>query len=275
MKGSEPLRRIENRCIVRNVTTDRVLYRNNRRLIAAEAEFFGSSAPTAQVFRAAGVVGAVNPEAPDRSLFNWVIAESADELLRAYPELAATYARAGVRAWTVWVNADDDVSARELAARGHVLDARPLAMGADMADLSLSEPGELRWRETQDAAVIAALNDAAYGFPPPAFRAAVQRLPESRWHAHVAIEGDRDVACVMIHDSEDGDAGVSCVATLPEMRGRRIAPRLLAVALRASVQRGARTTSLQATSKGAPVYTQLGYRNLGSMNMWEHRVPAP
>jgi GNAT superfamily N-acetyltransferase len=78
----------------------------------------------------------------------------------------------------------------------------------------------------------------------------------------------------MTYESSDGDCGVSAVATLPEARGGRIASRLLSVALRAAQARGARTTSLQATSKGAPVYTALGYRDLGRMSMWEHRVPA-
>ncbi|MFZ5892828.1 MAG: GNAT family N-acetyltransferase [Myxococcota bacterium] len=257
------------------MSSDAVLYLHNRRLIAAEAELFGSSAEQARVFRAPGIVGAVNPHAPDRSIFNWCIAESTSLLLAGYSALADAYVQAGVRAWTVWLDPGDEYGARELGARGHLLDAQPLAMGAEIGALGLPEAGDLDARETRDATIIATLNEAAYTFPPPAFRAAFERICDPRWHAHVAFDGDRPVACVMIYDSEDGDAGVSCVATLPEVRGRAFASRLLGSALRAAVKRGCGTTSLQATSKGAPVYARLGYRNLGAMSMWEHRVRAP
>lgn len=256
------------------MSSDAELYQRVRRLLVAEAELFGASAPRARLFRRDGLVASINPHAPDRSMFNWVVAEGRAPLLAAYSELALAYEHAGVRAFTVWVDPGDDETERELGLRGHVLDGRPVAMAANLDALTLPDPTDLVFEETHDAATISAINDSAYGFPPPAFRAALERIPDPRWRGYLGLRDGRAVACVMTYESSDGDCGVSAVATLPEARGGGIASRLLTVALRAAQARGARTTSLQATSKGAPVYTALGYRDLGRMSMWEHRVPA-
>lgn len=257
------------------MTSDSELSRRVRSLLIAEAELFGSSVDGARVLRLDGVVASINPAAPDRSIFNWVVAETPAALFRAYDELARSYTAAGVRAWTVWGEPQDEATGQKLIERGHKLDAQPRAMAADIEALSLPDAGDLDFCETRDMAVVAAINDAAYTFPPPAFRAALVRNVDPRWHAYVARQSGQPVGCVLVHESADGDCGVSGVATLPAARGSGTASRLLAVALRAGAGRGARTTTLQATSKGAPVYARLGYRDLGSLIMWEHRVPAP
>jgi GNAT superfamily N-acetyltransferase len=153
-----------------------------------------------------------------------------------------------------------------------LLDAKPRGMAADIAGLALPDIGDLSWCETDDISAVASINDAAYGFPPPAFGAALARRGNARWHAYLAFRAERAVCCALAHESADGDCGLSAVATLPEARGAGIASRLLAVAIREAAQRGATTTTLQATSKGSPVYARLGYRDLGAMSMWEHRV---
>jgi GNAT superfamily N-acetyltransferase len=257
------------------MTSDRELFERVRRLLHAEARLFGSSAHDAVTLRLDGVLASVNPRAPDRSMFNWVIADSRAALLKSYDEVARAYVNAGVRAWTVWVDEGDVETERELTLRGHLLDAKPRAMAAEIAALSLPPVGDLAWTETQDIATVAAINDAAYTFPPPAFAAALTRNVEPRWHAYLAHHDGRPVASVMAYESVDGDCGLSAVATLPEARGSGTASRLLAVALQQAAGRGAVTTTLQATSKGAPVYTRLGYRDLGAMCMWEHRTPKP
>lgn len=63
--------------------------------------------------------------------------------------------------------------------------------------------------------------------------------------------------------------------TSPEARGRGLASRLLSAAIAAAAERGARTTSLQATKKGKGVYERLRFRALGPIDMWERRAPAP
>jgi GNAT superfamily N-acetyltransferase len=257
------------------MTSDQELFERVRRLLHAEALLFGSGAQGAVTLRLSGVLASINPRAPDRSMFNWVIADSRAALLNAYDELARAYVNAGVRAWTVWVDEGDVETERELALRGHLLDAKPRAMAAEIAGLSLPAVGDLAWTETDDIATVATINDAAYGLPPPAFAAALTRSVEPRWHAYLAHHGGQPVGCVMAYESVDGDCGVSAVATLPEARRSGTASRLLAVALRQAAGRGAVTTTLQATSKGAPLYARLGYRDLGAMCMWEHRTPKP
>lgn len=252
------------------------LYARSRQFLKKEAEFFANSSMTGQVLRLPGVMASIVAATPDRSMFNWVIYENLDALLNQYDQIASAYDEAGVRAWTVWVDPGAGQAAKALAERGHLLDSEPVAMAAEMHTLKLPPITNLDWSATRDLTLVAKINDLAYGFPPPAFEAALDHWPEgSRWHAYVARLHGQPVGCVLVHHGDDGDCGVSGVATLPEARGQRIATRLLAVALHAAQAAGATTTSLQASPLGSGVYTALGYQNLGNMGMWERRQPKP
>jgi predicted acetyltransferase len=66
---------------------------------------------------------------------------------------------------------------------------------------------------------------------------------------------------------------VYAVATSPWARGRGLARRLQYLLLQRARERGARTTTLQASEMGRPVYDALGYDSFGAMNMWERRRP--
>ena len=90
----------------------------------------------------------------------------------------------------------------------------------------------------------------------------------------MARAGGRPAAALSLA-LHDGDAYVWLVATAPEARGRGLASELLRRALRAARdEAGATTTTLEATAMGEGVYRRLGYRDLGRLGMWEHRVPA-
>jgi GNAT superfamily N-acetyltransferase len=257
------------------VTDERELFRRVRRLLCAEVEHFGSSAEGARIHRKEGILASVNPNAPDRSLFNWVVAKSPRELFAGYDELARLYRDAGVRAWGVWLDPDEPLAEASLGERGHTLDGRPRAMAGEIETMLLAPEDGLDWQETTDIATVARLNDAAYGFPPPAFSAAMTRAVGTAWRAYVARHEGVPASCLMTHDSLDGDLGITAVATLPAARGQGLATRLLAAALRAGRARGAKTTTLQASTKGASVYARLGYKDLGAMSVWEHRVSPP
>jgi len=149
-----------------------------------------------------------------------------------------------------------------------------VAMAAEIADLALPDAGELDWAETRDLGLLGRINDSAYGFPPPAFEAVLDHWVETRWHAYIARLNGVPVGTVRAHLGEDGDCGISGVATLPEARGHGIATRLLAAVLREAQGLGMYTTSLQASPSGAKVYAALGYRELGIMGMWERRTIA-
>lgn len=252
---------------------DRELLRRVHGCLVAEAEFWGLGSESGRLHRFPGVIAAVAPAAPDRSLFNCVVPDDVGALEASYETLAKIYADAGVRAFTVWVGPGDTPLTELLAKRGHKLDSRPIAMAAPMAEIVSPEPGDLDWDETRDLGLIARINDEAYGFPPPAFAAALTRWPpDVGWRGYVARLDGEPAACVLAYESADGDCGVSGVASLPAARGRNLAGRLLGRALEAAARRGSTSTSLQASPLGRPVYAKMGFRELGEMGMWEHRV---
>lgn len=253
---------------------DHQLYERVHRLLIEEACLFATCSRRGRLLRWPGVVASLLTDTPERSLFNWVVYEHLDALLERYDDLARCYDEAGVRAWTVWVPPGDAAAAQALNTRGHRLDSEPLAMAADLTSLRLPAAEDLDWCETRDAALVARINDAAYGFPPPAFAAVMAAWPEGPWRAYVARLDGRPVSALLACDGDGGDCGISAVATLPSARGRGVATRLLAAVLQGARCRGLRTTSLQASRSGARIYSALGYRNLGSMAMWgRHREP--
>ena len=82
---------------------------------------------------------------------------------------------------------------------------------------------------------------------------------------------DGEPACVLGTVDDGDDCGVYLVATLPEHRGQGLARRLLHAALAEARERGLRTSSLQATKLGYPVYERLGYEPICAIEMWERR----
>ena len=96
------------------------------------------------------------------------------------------------------------------------------------------------------------------------------RLPEDCGHLYVAHLEGKPASFVLMHDHED-DCDFWFAATLPEARGRGLVTALLQRALTDARDRGLHTSTTQATAMGAPVYRRLGYRDLGSLQMWERR----
>ncbi len=243
-----------------------------RRAIAGvrdEVEAFGSGAPDSRLIRRDGLVAALTPSAPQRSLFNAVYYEDPAALVREYEALAELYDAAGVRAWTVWVADEDRGSAEFLDSREHLLDAEPRAMAMELAaplEVPVSpagvEPGPC------DARTAAELNDRAYGYGEDGFRAALAGETTIAWHG--AFAGREPVGCVGTIAIGD-DCCVTGVATPSEHRGRGIASWLMLRALAAAREDGARTASLQATRAGTPIYERLGFADHGCIEMWELR----
>ena len=250
---------------------DNDFYGRVRELLGAEARLFAACSSSGRMMAWQGVSASLVAAAPDRSMFNWVVYERLDALLAHYPAIVEAYEDAGVRAWTVWVDPGDADAVEALSKRGHLLDSQPVAMAAEIAGLMLPETGDLDWIETRDTGLVGRINDSAYGFPPPAFEAVLDHWAETRWNAYIASLNAIPVGSVLAHLGENGDCGISGVATLPEARGHGIATRLLAAVLGEARRLGMATTSLQASPAGAKVYAALGYRNLGTMGMWERR----
>ena len=230
----------------------------------------GAGSEGARMIERDGVVAAVVPAVPERSVFNSVLYETPRHLAATREELARAYDEAGVNAWTVWVPESDTASAELLASAGHELDARPRAMVVELADLPQHDPGALEWSGDGSLAELKRVNDAAYGDPPGTFDLGIGDPPSPTWRIYAArLEGR--VASVLATTDTDGDCGVWWVATVPEARGRGLSGELLRAALDEARERGLRTSTLQATKMGFPVYERIGYRDVGELQMWERR----
>jgi predicted GNAT family acetyltransferase len=88
---------------------------------------------------------------------------------------------------------------------------------------------------------------------------------------YVGSVAGEPVTC-LIATEIDGNCEIDGVATPPEARGSGLSGQLLAHALVDAAERGCATTTLVATTLGRPVYERLGYRRLGTLQMWERRT---
>ena len=220
-----------------------------------------------------GLVAALVPAATERSVVNAVVYEHPGAVADAYDDLAAAYEGIGAK-WTVWVHDGDTETAALLESKGHVLDAAPEAMAADLEATppERPEPAALEdWTAEGDLADVGAINDRAYGFGGDWFSRALTELPTGIVRIYVERRGGEAVGCSAIVDEGD-NCEVQMVAVLPEARGSGIAGKLIAHGLADAVERGVRTSTLVATALGRPVYERLGFRPLGAFEMWERRL---
>src|SRR4051794_1358895 len=125
-----------------------------------------------------GVLATIVPVTPTRSITNSVVYERPEALERALGSLAASYAEAGVRAWTVWVPEADRAAQDLLDAAGHQLDAKPTAMAIELAGFAHSPSPDLDLDTAPSAHDIGRINDVAYGFDGDFIKAFERRPPE-------------------------------------------------------------------------------------------------
>ena len=223
------------------------------------------------VERPGGVMAAIVPARPERSIFNGAMYDDPNALLAARDELDAAYRAAGVHAWTVWVRPGDERIGAELERAGHVLDGRPMIMGAALGELDLEPRIELELDPAPTWETVARLNDAAYGIDPAqGFVDALGRWEDPLARAYVALV-DGEPACGMGVRVEEGCVDVLFVATPPGLRGRGLASELMRRALRDARAEGAVTTVLEASALGEPVYARMGYCSCGRLSMYELR----
>jgi GNAT superfamily N-acetyltransferase len=228
----------------------------------------GSASPGARVLERDGVTATVVPGAPERAVVNSVLYDEAAGLARAYDEVAEAYAEIGA-VWTVWVPSTDEGARAGLHRSGHVLDAAPAAMAIDLRDVERPPPGALQdWTAEGDVRQLGPLNDRSYPFGTDSFTRALASLPAEDLTTYVARLDGRAAGCLTIVD-HDGNADVEMVAVVPEARGHGIAGKLLGHALADAAERGLETSTLVATKLGRPVYEKLGYREFGTVHMWE------
>jgi N-acetylglutamate synthase-like GNAT family acetyltransferase len=233
----------------------------------------GAGSDGARTLEREGVIAALVPSAPERSVINAVVYEDADALAAAYDEVAAAYAEIGAN-WTVWVHHGDGRTAALLEGKGHALDGVPTAMGIDLAahpPVRPAEDGLPPWTARGAIADVGAVNDRAYPWGGDSFSRALTRVPEEEVRLYVAHDEGEPVACTATIDSGT-NTEVQMVAVVPDARGRGLAGKLIAHSLADAVERGARTGTLVATKLGYPVYAKLGFEPLGTLEMWERRL---
>jgi GNAT superfamily N-acetyltransferase len=245
-----------------------------QRSMSATAELAARGAPDSRTLTLPGVTAAITPATPDRSVLNGVVVEDFAKLPAVLDEIAAAYAEAGVRAWTVWVPEYEREARDLLAGAGHVLDAMPAAMLLDLDELAAPPRSEPDWNGEWDIEAAGRINDAAYGDEPGLFARGMGDLPAESGHMYLARAGGDPASFVVVHDHED-NCEFWIAATVPEARGRGLLSGLLHRALVDARARGCTTSTTQATRMGEPVYARLGYRKFGTIEMWERREPAP
>jgi GNAT superfamily N-acetyltransferase len=234
----------------------------------------GPSSPGGRTIEREGLVASVVPAVPERSVMNSVVYDDGRALEASLEELAASYDEAGVLAWTVWVPEHDRAAAELLAGAGHVLDATPAAMVCDPATVQRPGTGELELLREPTFAQVAAINDRAYGYAEEPFKRALGGASAEGVHLYVAALDGRPAACLVAEDHHETDCGIYWVATLPDARGHGLGTALMRLAVADGHDRGCRTSTLQATKLGRPVYERVGYRSIGTLEMWERRKPA-
>jgi ribosomal protein S18 acetylase RimI-like enzyme len=219
-----------------------------------------------------GVLAGVTPAVPERSIPNSVLYRDEASLEAALDELAAVYDEAGVLAWTVWVPNFHERARQLLADAGHVLDANPEGMVAPVDQVEpprAEDPDPDPEPRLED---LARINDLAYGTG-DAFARMMGEGPADPASTYIArVDGEPAASTVTWHHG--GDCSIWWVATVPEARGRGLAPGLMRRAIADGREAGCDITTLQATKAGQPVYEKLGYRGLGAIEMWERRRAA-
>lgn len=251
---------------------DGMLFDRQLRTLAAIDDMMADAAPDSRTLDFDGVSVLIVPAVPGRSVLNAVCYERPEALEAAYDQIASEFHAAGIQAWTVWVPRADEHAARLLEDAGHVLDASPEAMCATMDELALdpSLPEAISWTGDVPLSALAEVAGPSFGFAPGELEGAVEYSPPGARPYIAELEG-RPAASVMAFD-HDGDCGIYWVATLEEARGKGLCGALMTAALLDGRERGCTTTSLQATKAGHPIYSRLGYRDFGPIDMWELRV---
>ena len=233
----------------------------------------GGASEGARTIQRDDVIASLVPAAPERAVANGVAYRCAEALKAAYEEIAEAYRGIGAN-WTVWVWPDDAATASLLEAHGHTLDATPTAMVHDLEGVTRpAAEAPFGWTADGDFSAVGPLNDRAYGFGTDSFTRALQTRPSGSLYVYVASDDGEPVGCLTMTD-HDGNSDVESVAVVPEARGRGISGHLLGHALVDAAERGNETSTLMATALGYPVYERLGFRPLGSFQMWERAAEA-
>jgi GNAT superfamily N-acetyltransferase len=251
-----------------------------QRSLAASVRMLGAAGKDSELYEneVGGVLASIVPSAPAQTIVNVVSYADSHGLMESLPAVHARYAEVGVRSHALWVRWGDDLR-EPLTELGYGIGARLPAMVLD--DLPAWRPGDdldgFRFTSEEKMATLGKVNAAArpdgLGLP-----IALNRQPtDPAVRLYGARERDRTLSVLMTIDVEaDGevDCAVGFVATRPDAQRRGLARALLSAALVEARTRGCRTSSLQASAVGTPLYDSLGYRTHGQYQLYVFKGAA-
>ena len=229
----------------------------------------GGHAGPGSVLERDGLVASVVPSAPDSPTLNAAVAIAPERAPEHLEELQRRYARAKVRRWGVWLDGSASLAAQALAQAGMVVTTASPGMGARLDELPGTQEGD-RAPRAADLTTVGRVNDLAYGNYDARLERTLAPLPNGILRGYRAdLDGTPAAVALTLHHGED--CGVSFVATIPKARRKGLASTVMRQALAAARDGGCTTTTLQATDVGERLYTNLGYRHLCVMQLWERR----
>lgn len=233
---------------------------------AALQLLLGGHAGPGRTLQRDGLVASVVPNAPDSPTLNAAVALDPDKATEHLQELQHLYRQARVRRWGFWLDGSAGLAAQVLNHAGMVVTAASPGMGAVLEDLKTHADQPLE----ADLATIGRVNDLAYGNFDGRLERTLTPLPNGVLKGYrVDLEGRPAAVALALH--HDKDCGVSFVATVPKARRMGLATAVMRQALNDARKHGCTTTTLQATEVGERLYTNLGYRRLCVMQLWERR----
>jgi ribosomal protein S18 acetylase RimI-like enzyme len=226
----------------------------------------GGHAGPGKVIERPGLIASIVPTAPDSPTLNAAVAIEPDKAPEHLEELRSRYEDANVRRWGVWLNSNASLPAQALANAGMVVTAASPGMGAEIEVLEAGDETP----EHADLTTVGQVNDLAYGNYDGRLERTLKPLPNGILHGYkVEYQGKPAAVALALHN--DGDAGISFVATVPKARRLGLAKQVMRQALSEAAKQGCTTTTLQATEVGEKLYVALGYRHLCVMQLWERR----
>ncbi len=237
------------------------------RSVAASQRLLGRYGPDGYVEEGPGWVAAVLPSLTEASLVNGVVILNPAALDDALALMSAVYFNYGVRRWGVLLEPSPGLRP-QLREAGLAREALPFAMAAEIAHIDTTDHGELT--STPDFATVGRINDQAYGHVDDRMYDLIAGFPPEAGHTYGA-DYDGEIASVAVVTDHQTDAAVSFVATLPWAQHQGLAGRVLRRALADAEHRGQLTSTLIASHAGHRLYASLGYQDVGTLELWEHR----
>lgn len=116
--------------------------------------------------------------------------------------------------------------------------------------------------------------DEGYGLPPGLGAMCASAAADGTAELFAARSGGRILSTSMLF-LHDGLAGIYCVATRPEARGKGLGAYVTSEPLRMARKKGYKTGILQSSEAGYPVYKRIGFRDVGSIPIYiRHANPG-